>query len=293
MKRVLTLIAAVLALTISAVAQDTVTKTFTFGEFTGIAAGYTHEIYVTEGNSNKIEVTCPKEYVKYLNYYVTNGILHLDIDLPNKRKFRNRHGHDSNIIVRAQMTKIESITLSGAAALIPSGRFKANNLNLTLSGAGEIKEDLLISANSLIYNLSGASEGSVKGDFSKANGHMSGASEFYLEGYAGTFDLLASGAANLSYKGKTETIKLQCSGSSEVDLEGVTKDIDIKCSGAAEVDAEEMIAENAWADASGASQIKVFGNGYVELRSTIAASIKYYGEARNLNIRNESISRGR
>ncbi len=52
-------------------AQDTVKKIFDFGNFKGLKAGFIHHVYITEGKSDKIEVTCPERYAEYLNYSIS------------------------------------------------------------------------------------------------------------------------------------------------------------------------------------------------------------------------------
>ncbi len=290
MKRILTLATAVFALSISALAQETVNKTYDFGDFNGIKAGYVHKIYITEGKSDKIEVTCPEKYVEYLDYSVSNGILNLNINLPNyKRKWK----YDEDIIVKVQMERIESISLSGAAELIPDGSFRADEAEIDLSGSSKILRTLNLRAKSLDFDLSGASEGSMTGTFNKAEGDVSGAADFTMNADANTLEVKVSGASKYTYTGNAESIEIGCSGASSANLKGETDEIEIKCSGASKVNAKDMIADNAKASASGASTIHVYGNNRLELSSSGASSIKYYGDAKDVRMTNQSITRGK
>ncbi len=297
MKRIITSIAAILVLTISAFAQESVTKTFQFSNFESVSAESIHVVYLTEGNSDEIEVTYPEEYEKYLDYSVANGTLYLKLKHIDKarRIFKNLSRKDE-IIVKVQMKEIRNISLSGAAKLVPEGNFTASGdgiFKFTLSGASSTeKEALNISGDKILIEASGASNGSVKGKFNEAIGEVSGASSFYLEFDTKELDIEASGASNYNLNGKAESIDIECSGASSVEIKGVTKEIDIQCSGASKVDAEEMIAENARATASGASHISVYGDNDLNLQTSGASTIKYYGKAKSLQIFNKSISRG-
>ncbi len=289
MKRILSLAAAIFALSISAFAQETVTKTYDFGEFNGVKAGYVHQIYLTKGKSNKIEVTCPKRLVGYQDYKISGGVLYLNMDVPNRIRIKN----DEEIIVKIQMEDIRSISLSGASKLIPEGKFNGKNVVFKISGASGIEGTLNLAADNLSCSLSGASEAAIEGKFLNVTGKLSGASKLNMDADLNLFDLEASGASSCAFSGETEKVKVDCSGASEIELSGSAKEVSIECSGASEVDAEHMKAVNAYASASGASNIKVNGDNTLELHTSGGSSIKYYGEAKDLRISNKSITRGR
>ncbi len=253
MKRFFALAAAIFAISAGAFAQETVQKTFDFGDFDGIRASFTHHVYVTEGTSDKIEVTCPKKLADYLDYKVVNGVLNLDVNLPNWK--RRPLSGNSEIIVSVQMKEINSISLSGCTELDARGNFTGKDLKIKVSGASQICDALNINAKTLDLGISGSSECTIKGSFKKIEGQVSGASE--------------------------------------LELKGATDELSIECSGASEVDAEEMVAGNVDASASGASEVKVYGNNRLTLKSSGASSIRYYGPAKDLRISDSSISRGR
>ncbi len=297
MKRILTLLAVAIILSVSSLyAQDEVRKTFDFGEFNAVSAGFVHKIYVTKGKSNTIEVTCPKRFVEYLDYSVSGGVLKLDMEFPQKKiwqKSVNTAQKGEEIVVKIQMEEIKGISLSGVADFTAQGDFYAENFKVNMSGATSLRGNFKINANSLVYDLSGACECSINGQFMKVDGETSGAASFKLVGnVSASVGIEASGASNFNYKGKAHSINVEASGASEVELEGSTVFIGISCSGASDVDAEDMLAEEANASASGASSIKVYGNNKMDLKTSGASEIKYYGPAKELNISEPSIKRG-
>ncbi len=288
MRRIFAL-AAAFALTVSAFAQEMVNRTFDFGEFDGIKAGYVHTIYLSEGKSNRIEVSFPKRFEEYLDYGVSGGILNLGVDVPNRLRIKE----DEKFKVWVQMEDISLISLSGASGLIPSGEFRGKEVVIKMSGASKVEGTLRLVAESLRYGLSGASEASVSGRFGSARGEISGASELKLKADAEDLEIQASGASECDFSGKTGRVSVECSGASEVELTGSAVEVSIECSGASAVNAEEMVAENATASASGASSIKVYGDNRLELSVSGGSAIKYYGAAKELRMSNKGISRGR
>ncbi len=294
MKRIITIAAAILALSLSAFGDNMVKKTIDLGEFNGISAGFIHEIHVSKGKSNAIEISCPDRYTDYLDYKIVNGTLHLKHGLPNGKRFRGSTS-DDKIIVRLQMEEINEIVLSGAAELTATGDFDSSsgNLIIDLSGASEIKDVLHTRAKYLKCDLNGASQCTVEGRFTKVTSQLSGAAELDLNGDSDELVIEASGAAECRYEGMAGTIGVECSGAADVEMKGTAKDIAIECSGGCQVDAEDMIADNVTASANGASSIKVYGNKKMKLSASIASSIKYFGPAKELEIANTSIKRGR
>lgn len=270
MKRIITLAVAILALAVSGFAQETVKLNFNLGEFKGIDADFVHHVYVTEGRSNEIEVVCPKKYEENLEYKIYDGTLRLGINLPPLKQ-KGKKGIEE-IVVKIQMTDIEKIKLSGAAKFTMQGDFR-----------GE----------SIYINLSGASECSFNGDYENAESKVSGAAKLNMKGNMETLSVCASGAAYSFFEGKADEIEVECSGAANIKLVGTTDEIEIEASGAAKVEADKMIAKDAKATASGASKILVYGSDKMELSSSAAAAIEYFGEAKDLRMSNPAISKGK
>ncbi len=270
MKRILTLAVAVFAMAVSGFSQETVKLNFNLGDFNGIDADFVHHVYVTEGRSNEIEVECPKKYEENLNYKVLDGTLRLGIDLPPIKQ-KGKKGIEK-IVVKVQMTDIEKIKLSGAARLTTEGDFKGESVYISLSGASEC---------------------SFSGNYENAESKVSGAAKLNMKGEVETLSVCASGAAYSLFEGKADEIEAECSGAANIKLIGTTDEIEIETSGAAKVEANKMFAKDARATASGASKILVYGSDKMELSSSAAAAIEYFGEAKDLRMSNPSISKGK
>ncbi len=292
MKRISILIAAIFALSICATARDAemVNKTFDFDDFNVIYAGFTHHITVTQGSSNKIEVSCPKKYIDHLDYSASRGVLNLNIDLSTNEQ----NDKTDKIYVKLQMEEISMISLSGAAEMALLGQFKGGNVfYVNLSGAAELDGESYITAEHIRCVLSGASECSIAGKCNVATAILSGASELDMNIDANSVIIDASGASECNYNGKKMlSVNAQCSGSSEIELTGITEHLRIDCSGASEVDAKNLVAQTAIATANGASKINVTANEKLNLTTTGASKIKYFGKAKEIQTSGKSISKG-
>lgn len=266
----------------AALAQATVTKHYTLSGFTAIDASFTYQVNVTKGNSDKIEVICPEEFAQYMSIKVSSGTLFLKMDYPKNWKYKSK-GDDQNIKVNLQMPEISTITLSGASSLSATGDFRANVFKCNLSGASGIKNTLNISGEKFIYELSGATSAKIAGNFNDMSGHASGATTLSVNGNISRTSISVSGATKFIYNGNaTDYINVDASGATSVTLTGNTPVITIDCSGAAKVKAADMITQKATASASGASAVTVYADNSLNLTTSGASSIKYYGKAQNI-----------
>ena len=122
-KKIITL-AIALGMTIAMSAAGINTKSYDFGEITAINATFWYKIEVSYGKTDKIVVSYPEEFEKYLNIKCSNGTLNL---LHNNNSFPRRHinsiiGKGDMITVKLQMRTINELNLSGSSKLYPIGQ---------------------------------------------------------------------------------------------------------------------------------------------------------------------------
>jgi len=92
-----------------------------------------------------------------------------------------------------------------------------------------------------------------------------------------------SGATTAMVNGaKTDSLKLEASGASKVKIDGEVKTLEIDASGASGIDAENLLAENAQAEASGASSSIVNASNQVEAIASGASTVTYMGNPTNI-----------
>lgn len=269
------------------------TKVYDFSDIRSINAGHTYEIYVTEGNSDKVKVVYDDRLEKYMEirHSGAKGTLYLEMDeLPLKL----RTGKVPGIKVYIEMDKISNIDLSGAASVRFEGRFKADDLEIDLSGASKMKE-LQINGTSLDIVCSGATSAMVTGNFDEEiNIDLSGASKAVLNGCAPSLECDLSGACNFRGAGEYDTCSVVCSGASEASMEGAADVFDAECSGASKIEARDLITRKASVSLSGSSKAVVNASKTLTYDVSRASKLVYYGDAELNDISQDSnVERGR
>ena len=292
MKRFL-LTLAVTALTLFSADAAEKTKTYDFGDITGISAGGVYQIHVTYGKSDKVKVVYDsdiEDYVKpEIRYFSGSLVLTTKQNKPFKNWTRSTEIH-----VYLEMDEISEIELSGAAKADFSGRFKTDRLELDLSGAAGMNS-LIIDGQALEADLSGAANADMTGNFSgKAELDMSGASNIRWKGNAASLEAEISGASKLNCTGDFKSCDISCSGASNADLSGKTTAADYECSGASSIDAEKMFAKTASVELTGASKAHVYASDRLDYNVSRSSKMTYYGDAQLHNMSTDSnVVRGR
>lgn len=282
--------------------SDMVTKTMNFSNISAIDANYCYEITVTEGTSNKIEVSFPKEIEDYVVIEKDANTLICSTDFPKNFFGRNRH-NNCTIKISMQMEYISSIKLSGAAKLSLTGNFGINEdlTMINLSGASELTGDYTLSGKDISCYCSGAAEATVKGVFNDVRVTLSGAAYMVLRGNINEkLTIRSSGASSFSYNGDVVNndnqnqgfIMASSSGASKIKLTGRACNVNYSASGAANIDGKDLVARNGKAVCSGGSNIKIHGTESLDLGTSGGGNIRYWGNAPKIISRNSSIKEG-
>lgn len=270
--------------TISAIAQNKLTKEYKFGKITSIEASSVYDIEVTQGNSGTVKVVYDEFFKDRLMVNYINGKLNLEVA---STKMRNNNRNIEGIKVYLQMPTIEDLDLSGASSLKAMGSFKTDELDVELSGASSIS-GLVISGNDLSLDCSGASTLDLKGDFKTIEAEISGASEIVLNSNSTVFEGEFSGASTVKVYGDHKNTDVVCSGASNLTLEGKTDYIKSVTTGASNLKAQEFTALNGYAQVSGASNAKVRCTGDLKIMVGRASKLTYYGNPNIINLNTDN-----
>ncbi len=284
MKRFFFTLAIVAVASISAIAQNKLTKEYKFGKITSIEASSVYDIEVTQGNSGTVKVVYDEFFKDRLMVNYINGKLNLEVA---STKMRNNNRNIEGIKVYLQMPTIENLDLSGASSLKAMGSFKTDELDVELSGASSIS-GLVISGNDLSLDCSGASTLNLKGDFKTIEAEISGASEIVLNSNSTVFEGEFSGASTVKVYGDHKNTDVVCSGASNLTLEGKTDYIKSVTTGASNLKAQEFTALNGYAQVSGASNAKVRCTGDLKIMVGRASKLTYYGNPNIINLNTDN-----
>lgn len=281
-KILLTTLAVILAIT-PAIA-GTFSNDYMLSGFTGIRASSIFNIELSPSSNFSVGIEAPDYLEPYIIVEVSRNQLVLRMkELPKSisRKLSDEKAGAVRAIVK--MPLLESVSLSGAAALNAEGTFptlRDRAFQLDLSGASHTK-GLSLSAPSAIISLSGATEAGLTGRFTKVSLEISGAGRIKMGVEVSDLDAELSGSARADLKGNFKEVSIEASGAARVDMESdeTLAELDIEGSGAASIDTRSAKAQEVSVELSGAANCKVSAIRTISIEATGASTCSYEAEA--------------
>ncbi|MFI5148094.1 MAG: head GIN domain-containing protein [Bacteroidia bacterium] len=210
-----------LFLTGSAALKAQINADRAMGDFTGIRAGQTVHITLSQGEANTVQVQAPtQEEADAIQTEVKDGILMI------------KQGKKSGAAkVDIHLKSLKSIELSGAADLRSLNTFKSDEIRVNCGGAA--KTDLGSETQKLNVEVSGAAVVSVEGKTGQLNATVSGAGKLSaLELSAENADITGSGAG-VSKVNVKQNLNATVSGAGDIIYkeEPVSKHVEISGAG--------------------------------------------------------------
>ena len=265
-------------------------KVYNFGEINSINAGFSYEINVTHGRSDKVKVVYDSEMEDLLEikYSSTTKSLNLFVKKDIQKMFKNKSKNATRVQVYLEMKDIKSIDLSGAAKATFEGTFRTDNLDMDLSGAAGVNS-LQINGMTLDADCSGAASAYITGNFTeKMEVDISGAAKMELNSNSAELDADISGASKFICDGSFNKCEIVCTGASSATIKGKAGNAEYECSGASSIDAEDFIARSVDLELTGASKAKVHATSELRHNVSRASKMTYYGNAKLVNLSNDS-----
>jgi hypothetical protein len=279
MKKILIIALATILATVTAFAGS-FSNTYRLSGFTGIRASSIYHIELSPSSSFSVDIEAPDYMEPYLVVEVVNNQLVLRVkDMPKSISKRLSDERVGSIRAEVRMPRLESVSLSGAAALNAEGDFPAlrdRSFKLDLSGATHAK-GLNVSAPSAVISLSGATEATLTGRFNKVSIDASGASKLKMDTETPELDAELSGSARADLKGRFTEVSLETSGAARVDIDSdkVLTELEIEGSGAASIDTRNAKAQEVSVELSGAANCKVSALRSFTVEATGASTVAY------------------
>jgi len=198
--------------------------------FTKISLRTSANVYLTQGTTQKVEVTGDKEDVDRLETKVKDGKLIIDIFEKNNR--RNWSG-SSDVEIYITVKNIESLAVAGSGDMVSKGEFRVGDLDISVAGSGDLKFD----AEAKDVDISIAGSGSVmlrgSSNINKVSIAGSGkleAEDMVTESYR--ISIAGSGRCKVHAK---EEINSKISGSGSVYYKGDPKRVNNNSTGSGKV----------------------------------------------------------
>ncbi len=187
-------------------------KDRTVSGFTGLSVSSGIDVYLTQGNSEKLTLEANGVDEDRVMSVVENGVLKLYIDRKNGMNWNfGRSNYVKAYLTFKQLTNLQA---SGGADVFGQGRLSFNDLNLEASGGSDVKLDL-------------------KAD--KLNVSASGGADAILQGSARTLNANGSGGADLDARKLTvEVCNANSSGGSDVYV-NASRELSMKASGGSDI----------------------------------------------------------
>ncbi len=179
--------------------------------FSGLSVGNGIEVYLTQGNDEKLTIEAKGVDEKDVISDVRNGILKLSVE---RRGMNFSFGRSRSVKAYVTFRQLSSLAATGGATVIGQEKLSFRDLNVSAAGGADVKLNLI--ANSL-------------------NALASGGSDLALEGTART--LIADGTGGSDLDARKLTVEIgsaNASGGSNVSLYA-TRELNLKASGGSDI----------------------------------------------------------
>ena len=180
--------------------------------FSGLSASNGIDVYLTQGNDEKLTIEAKGIDEEDVISEVRNGMLKLSIN----HKGMNIFNFGRNRYVKAYVTfhQLNRLVASGGADVVGQGKLSFRDLNVSSSGGADVKLNLTADA---------------------LDASASGGADLVLEGTAQTLNASGSGGADLdARKLVVEMGNANSSGGSDVYI-NATRELNLKASGGSDV----------------------------------------------------------
>lgn len=198
--------------------------------FSGLSVSSGIDVYLTQGNSEKLTFDVKGVDEDDVRSEVRNGVLKLYID----RKGMNWNW-GRNTYVKAYVTfrQLKDLQASGGSDVFGQGTLSFNDLNLAASGGSDIK--LAVKANELEVSAAGGADVTLDGSARTLNANGSGGSD--LDARKLTVEICnanSSGGSDVHVHA-TRELSLKASGGSDIYYYGSAKVVSKSESGGSDI----------------------------------------------------------
>jgi len=186
-----------------------VTKTLDLDEITELGVSIGANVYLTQGNKQKVEVKAQQNIIDLLDREVRGGKWRVRLE-----KGTNLKNHDG-IDIYMTISTIEELSVAGSGSII--GKTKFNNLDdleVSIAGSGDV--DLSGSGDDLEVSVAGSGDVDMAG-FVVDNCEVSIAGSGDCEvNVSGSLKVSIAGSGDVKYKGNPDKVKSSIAGSGDV-----------------------------------------------------------------------------
>jgi putative autotransporter adhesin-like protein len=185
---------------------ETITEELALSDFSKIKLKVSADVYVTQGDFQKVEVKGQQNIIHQLDLDVNGETWEIEFD------DCVRNYNDLKIYIT--IPEIKELNISGSGMIYGENDFAVGDLRLRISGSGDI--DLIVDANDIDSKISGSGKIKLGGTTNRFKLAISGSGDYR------TFDL------------GSEDGEIEISGSGDAEV-NVSDELDIDISGSGDV----------------------------------------------------------
>ncbi|PLX20196.1 MAG: hypothetical protein C0599_09545 [Salinivirgaceae bacterium] len=259
----------VLAATTFAVAKDTVEgnkkvvkEERTVKDFTKVSVSDGIDLYLTQGNEEKLVLEVDENLLKYIKTEVKGNTLKIYSDKNIKKP--------ESLKAYLTFKSLDRIKGSSGADIYAEDGIEADEMDIDMSSGSDMK--IKLKANKASFDMSSGSDAIVKFD-------------------GKVLDIDASSGSDLDIKAdKLDEISLDMSSGSDINLEGTATKMKLRASSGSDLNAFGFVTVNADIDVSSASDVKLTVTGNLEVDASSASTVRYKGKAKITDINASSLA---
>lgn len=198
--------------------------------FTSIQVSSGVDIYLTQGNTESVEIEAKEEVFRHLITEVDkDNTLIIKLDNNMKRKLLKTGPVKAYVSFR----DLNAIQLSGGSDLYGEGKMEFNNLNLSASGGSDAR--IILQANELTARCSGGSDLYLEGSVAYFEGRASGGADIKAKDLVSEIaDIFVSGGSDAQVNVKRE-LTASASGGSDITYYGNPEKVNSSKSGGSDI----------------------------------------------------------
>ena len=237
MKKVLTIVLAILTVTLSSAQWKrvkgngkTVTIERSVGEYDYVALAGWFDVELVDGTEGQLTLKGEENLLEYIKTEVKDGKLTI-----KQRKGINLKPSNWNdgILITVPVENVDGVSLSGSGDIVGKTVLKSDRFKTSISGSGDIS--LEIEAKSVDASMSGSGDMNLSGRATDFEVSVSGSGDIRAYDLEADFvDAQVSGSADIKVTAN-EMLKARVSGSGDISYKGNPKKIDTKSSGSGDI----------------------------------------------------------
>lgn len=192
------------------------------GSFTGIKASAGVDVYLSQGDAEKITVEADENLHEYIITEVKGGVLHVYTEANIRDAEKER--------VYVTMKDITSVETSSAADIVGESPVRSDEIRLSASSAGDIT--LEVYAREVDINISSSGDMTIKGETEKLEADLSSAGDlkaYNLKAKEADISVSSAGDADINV---TDKITARASSAGDINYTGDPKFVDVHTSSA-------------------------------------------------------------